>query len=72
MSLYDIVQFVFYGLLVLAGLGMFSVGAYGSIRLRLLHVERAFTIKQRLQLTGFGLLLLVVALTQIAGVAGAA
>ncbi|MFN2226377.1 MAG: hypothetical protein ACK2UY_08725 [Anaerolineae bacterium] len=72
MSLSKIVQLVGYLLLGLAGLVMFGLGAYGSIRFALLRFERSFTPKQRLQMTGFGLLLMAVAYTSLAGIVGQA
>ena len=72
MSLSKIVQTGGYLLLGLAGLVMFGLGAYGSVHLRILRFERPFTAKQRLQLTGFGLLLMAVAFTSIAGIMGEA
>jgi len=59
-----------YLLLALAGLVLFVVGAYGSARVSWLRVERAFSWKERLQFTLFGLLLMAVAFTSLAGLAG--
>lgn len=70
MSLSTIVQMAGYLLLALAGIVLFAVGAYGSVRVRLLRFERAFTWKERFQLTIFGLLLIAFAFTSLAGVAG--
>jgi hypothetical protein len=70
MSLYAILQMGGYLLLALAGMGLSWVGVYGSVRVRLLRFERSFTLKQRLQFTLFGLVLVVVAFTSLAGVAG--
>jgi hypothetical protein len=72
MSFYKIAQLIGYLLLGLAGLVMFGLGAYGSVRLRFLRFERSFTAKQRLQLTGLGLLFMLLAFTSIAGVMGEA
>ncbi|MEJ2208264.1 MAG: hypothetical protein P8129_04410 [Anaerolineae bacterium] len=72
MSLSKIVQMSGYLLLGLAGLVLFGLGAYGSVRLRLLRFERSFTAKQRLRLTGLGLLFMALAFTSIAALMGEA
>jgi hypothetical protein len=70
LSLYDTGQIGLSLLMAVVGVGLFGIGAYGSIRFRPLRMNHVFTFKQRIQFTLFGLLLLAVALTQFAGVAG--
>lgn len=72
MSLQKIVQMGGYLILLLVGTGLFILGAYGWVRIRPLRLERSFTLKQRLQFTLFGLLLVAVAITSLAGLAGEA
>jgi hypothetical protein len=70
MSLYDIVQIGLTVFLTLAGVSLFCLGIYGSIHMRPLRMDRAFNLKQRIELTLLGLMLLAVAFTQLAGVVG--
>lgn len=70
MSLYELVEVALSLLMAVAGVSLFGIGAYGSVRLRALRMDRAFTFKQRIQFTLFGVLLLAIAATQLAGLAG--
>jgi hypothetical protein len=53
--------------LAAAGVGLFVVGAWGSLRIPRLKVDLVLNLKQRIQCTGFGLLLLAVAYFYFAG-----
>jgi hypothetical protein len=69
MSLQGIIQALPYVAAGLFGLALCGVGAYGTIRFPPLGVERRLSVKERLQLTVVGLLLIAAAYIQLAGVA---
>jgi hypothetical protein len=69
MSLISVLQTILYLLVGLAGLGMFGVSAWGSVRFRPLRFERALAPKERFQLAFFGLLLVAGAWIQLTGAA---
>jgi hypothetical protein len=68
MSLGGIVQAAPYVAAGLFGLALCGVGAYGTVRFRPLNVERQLSVKERLQVTAVGLLLMAAAYVQLAGV----
>jgi hypothetical protein len=69
MTLISVLQTILNLFLGLAGLGLFGISAYGSIRFRPLHFERVLTPKQRFQLAFYGLLLVAVAWIRLTGIA---
>jgi hypothetical protein len=69
MSLFKAIQAALYVLLGLVGLTLFGLGAYGSLHVRSLDLDLAWTVKQRLQVSAFGLLLLAIAWVQLGGAA---
>jgi hypothetical protein len=70
MSLYNALLIALSFVMALAAVVMCLLAVYGSFRMKLLRVDRKFGVKRRIELALFGLLLLVVAFTQLAGVAG--
>jgi hypothetical protein len=68
-TLISVLQTILYLFLGFAGLVLFGISAYGSIRFRPLHSERVLTFKQRFQFAFYGLLLVAVAWIQLTGVA---
>jgi len=70
MSLYNVLLIGLSMLMTVVGVGMFGIGAYGAVRFQPLRMNHAFTLKQRMQFTLFGVLLLAIAATQFAGLAG--
>ena len=70
MSAYNLLETGLSVLLTVMGLSLFGIGAYGSLRFPPFHIHRAFAFKQRIQFTLFGILLLAIAATQFAGIAG--
>jgi hypothetical protein len=67
MSLFKATQTAIYVLMGLVGLTLFGLGAYGSLRVRSRNLDLALTVKQRLQFSAFGLLLLAIAWVQLSG-----
>jgi hypothetical protein len=70
MSFYDVVMIGMSLLMAAIGVGLFGMGAYGAVRFRPFRMDHAFTVKQRIQFTLFGVLLIAIAATQFAGLAG--